>query len=162
MSPPDSLNARSRRSPAMLTSDSAAAAAAALPLFLPQATPRQDLGPDPRLNLAGTTARAGASDRQPLSAFRHGNRVLRHRCRRAPGCGKTPTTPWKRRRFCSCANSARPCAHRPAPAAAHARYADATCRTSAIPHATFGRIRAPPAIFDADRARLRRRRSGSA
>ena len=74
----------------------------------------------------------------------------------APGTGRRPTTPARRRPSCSCASSARPCAREPR---RRPRAADAGQDRRPSAHA-YAPLRGEPgasAVLDADRARLRRR-----
>ena len=94
-----------------------------------------------------------------------------HRCRRccaprwkppsappmptAPGTGRRPTTPARRRPSCSCASSARPCAREADFAGRDAADAGKDRRPSSHPHPPLRGERGAPAVLDADRAWLR-------
>ena len=122
---------------------------------------RQGIGPDPCRDIARAIARAGPRARQPRAAFRHGDRVLRHRRRRRLGVegrlrgarSRPGIVPAQIRRGDALARGL---------SRGDAGDADAACRAARLADPPLGGIRALPAILDTDRARLCRRRSGHA
>ena len=130
--------------------------------LVPAAGPaRQGIGPDPRRHFARAIAGARSCARQPRAAFRHGDRVLRHRRRRRVGVegrlrgarSRPDLVPAKIRRGDALPRGlSRGDAGDAESLGPAARVADPPLRG----------IRAPPAILDTDRTRLCRRRSGHA
>ncbi len=102
----------------MLDLASAAPAAATLPLVPAPGPARQGFGLDPCRYVARAILGARPRDRQPGACARRWRPRSAPAMPRAPGCGRTPTRRSKRRRSCSCANSARRCARAPGSAAA--------------------------------------------
>ena len=72
--------------------------------------------------------------------------------RPAPGTGRPPTTPARRRPSCSCANTARPCSRKAGVSGRHAADAGEDRRPSSHPHAPLRGERGAPAVLDADPA----------
>ena len=144
------------------TSPAAARAPATLPLFLPQAPADKVSGLFHAATLLAQLLGPGPRARQPRACAPRWRPPSAAPTRKGRGSGRTPTRRSKRRRSCSCANSAAPCA--PGRARGAAMLAMLTRLAERLPSQTrrseesqhFQQFSTP------DHARLRRRRGGRA